>query len=95
MVPGCKYEKNPIILVAFNSASGQTAINALPNLDRKPDGFVGLDPFSINDRCTKIDDASFQDTFIPAVPPEIGVVYVPRVGSSPFIQHKKVVRNID
>ena len=55
MVPGCKYEKNPIILVAFNSASGQTAINALPNLDRKPDGFVGLDPFSINDRSTKID----------------------------------------
>jgi len=56
LVPACKDKKNPIILVAAHSASGQAAIKALPNLDRKPDGFVGLDPFSINLRM-KIDDS--------------------------------------
>jgi len=54
LVPACK-GKDPMILVGAHSASGQASIEALPNLKRKPDGYVGLDPFKINERKMKID----------------------------------------
>lgn len=62
IVPACK-GKNPKIIVGGHSASGQAVIDAMAEdkkarednknienrtLIRKPDGFIGLDPFRIN-----------------------------------------------
>ena len=51
LVPVCKGKK-PLILVGAHSASGQASIKALPDLVPQPDGYVGLDPFSINEKMT-------------------------------------------
>lgn len=57
IVPSCKDTKDPMILVGGHSASGKAVVEALPNLDSKPAGFVGLDPFPIKERKMKIDDS--------------------------------------
>lgn len=54
-LPVCK-GKDPMILAGAHSASGQAAINAFAKgVNRKPDGFIGLDPFNVNERKMKID----------------------------------------
>ena len=57
LIPACEGKKDPIILIGAHSASGSAAIKALPNLTKKPDGFVGLDPFPIDVRKMKIDES--------------------------------------
>jgi len=56
IVPICQ-GKSPKILVGAHSASGQAAIGAMKKdlLQVKPDGFIGLDPFNVNERKDSID----------------------------------------
>lgn len=54
-IPACANTPNPKILVAAHSASGQAAVKALPKLETKPSGFIGLDPFRITEGKMKID----------------------------------------
>lgn len=55
IIPACKDVKYPKILVGAHSASGQASIKALPKLKPQPDGYIGLDPFKINEKRMKID----------------------------------------
>jgi hypothetical protein len=56
IIPICQ-GKSPKILVGAHSASGMAAIGAMKKdlLQVKPDGFIGLDPFKINERRDSID----------------------------------------
>ncbi len=56
-IPVCK-NKSPRILVGAHSASGQASIGAMMKgkLDKKPDGYVGLDPFAIKEKKMKVDE---------------------------------------
>lgn len=57
LVPVCEGRRHNLILLGGHSASGQAAVEALPNLKRKPDGFIGLDPFQINQETMRIEDS--------------------------------------
>lgn len=57
LVPVCQGKERNLILLGAHSASGQAAVEALPNLKRKPDGFIGLDPFQINQETMRMDES--------------------------------------
>jgi len=45
IIPICKADTSKKIIIGGHSASGQAAVESIPKLDFKPDGFIGLDPF--------------------------------------------------
>lgn len=62
-IPMC-LGKEPLILIGGHSASGQAVINALPELHRKPDGFIGLDPYKVTMDMSLSNHGSFIPTLI-------------------------------
>mmetsp|Transcript_11469 Transcript_11469/g.21449 ORF Transcript_11469/g.21449 Transcript_11469/m.21449 type:complete len:316 (-) Transcript_11469:2313-3260(-) len=68
IIPVCEGKRNDLILLGAHSASGQAAVEALPNLTRTPDGFIGLDPYKITTTSTHHEDATMQvDESIPTL----------------------------
>jgi len=49
LIPVCK-GKSPKIIIGGHSASGSAAIKSVSRVERKPDGFIGLDPFDIYEK---------------------------------------------